>query len=81
MITKTFAYHLPGPTAKEQATELRRAYSALEETIKSTGPSSRLQALALTALEESAMWAIKAVVTGDVLTKVEVEADQMADPV
>jgi hypothetical protein len=62
---KTFAYHKPSPEGLATITFLREEFSALHATIKANTPTSREQALALTKLEEMAMWAIKAVVCND----------------
>ena len=62
---KTFAYHKPSPEGLAKITFLREEFSALYNTIVANTPKSREQALALTKLEEMAMWAIKAVVCND----------------
>lgn len=62
---KTFAYHKPGAFGLEKITKLREAFSRLHDEIESLAPSSRERAVALTNLETTAMWAIKAVVCND----------------
>ena len=62
---KTFAYHRPSPDSLEKIDRLREAYSTLQEAIQETAPASRERSVALTELETSAMWAIKAVVYND----------------
>lgn len=64
-IAKTFKYHKPSDDGLTKITELRKAYSVLAELINTTAPSSRERSIALTELETSAMWAIKAVVFND----------------
>lgn len=64
-IDKPFAYHKPSPEGLAKITKLREAYSTVQQAIKETCPDSRQKAVALTELETSAMWAIKAVVFND----------------
>lgn len=64
-IDKPFAYHAPSPTGLEKITALREGYSALKTLIESTCPPSLQLSVAITELETSAMWAIKAVVFND----------------
>lgn len=65
MIDKPFAYHKPSPHGLERINRLREAYSALKNTIEFNAPASRERSVAVTELETSAMWAIKAVVFND----------------
>ncbi len=64
----TFAYHMPNPGQLERVTELREAYSELLQVVERVskkgdlGFFGRYTCLARTALEESAMWAIKGIV-------------------
>ena len=69
-IDKPFAYHKPSEDGFERITRLRDAYSAVQRTIEETCPSSRQKAVAITELETSAMWAIKAVVFNDPASEV-----------
>lgn len=62
---KTFAYHKPSDGGLEKITKLREAFSVLHDQIEALAPSSREKAVALTNLETTAMWAIKAVVCND----------------
>lgn len=62
---KAFAYHKPSQDGLDKITELREAYSFLHDLIEETAPASRERAVALTELETSAMWAIKAIVCND----------------
>jgi hypothetical protein len=71
MLNKKFAYHRPGPSSGQKCDKLRAAYSALLDVINEVcppngeRPHSREAAVAITELETSAMWAIKAVVAND----------------
>lgn len=64
-INKTFAYHKPSNESLATITELRKAFSELENLVCTVVPHSRQASLALTKLEEAAMWAIKGVVSND----------------
>lgn len=64
-IDKTFAYHKPSDTALQSITALREAYTTLARFIEETCVPSRQRSVALTELETSAMWAIKAAVYHD----------------
>jgi hypothetical protein len=61
-----FAYHKPGPQAAKHLAELRAMFRHLHQYIEALpGGPSRERSLAITKLEESAMWAGKAVVYAD----------------
>lgn len=62
---KTFAYHKPGNGGLKKITELRELFSAVSDKIEALCPNSREKSVALTNLETTAMWAIKAVVCND----------------
>lgn len=64
-IDKTFAYHKPSSVGLARITKLREDFSALKLTIETLCPPSRERSVAITELETSAMWAIKAVVFND----------------
>lgn len=64
-IDKPYAYHKPSDDGLARITKLREAFSAVERLINETCPSSRHKAVAITNLETTAMWAIKAVVFND----------------
>ena len=64
-IDKPFAYHKPSPVGLERITHLRETFSTMKTTIENMCPPSRERSVALTELETSAMWAIKAVVFND----------------
>lgn len=70
-IDKPFAYHIPSAEGLSRITELRHAYSELKRIVESECPASRERSVALTELETSAMWAIKAVVFNDPTSEVE----------
>ena len=65
MLLKKFAFHEPSVESLAAISMLREAFSELHERIDKIAPASREKSLALTELEQSAMWAIKAVVTND----------------
>lgn len=62
---KTYAYHKPSTDGIAKIATLREAFSSLHDLIESTAPNSREKSVALTNLETTAMWAIKAVVCND----------------
>jgi hypothetical protein len=64
-VLKTYAHHVPAPAAVEKIAALRRQFSALHEAIEALAPPSRERSVALTNLETTAMWAIKAIVIND----------------
>ena len=55
-----FTYHSSSPDVQARMGELRLAYIALVEELDMLVPEHRHKSLAFTALEESAMWAMKA---------------------
>jgi len=65
MTTKTYAHHKPSPMSVAKIQLLRLALAKLHETIEGLAPPSRERAVALTNLETTAMWAIKAIVVND----------------
>lgn len=65
MIDKPFAYHKPSDDGMMKITNLREAFSVVKKAIEDNCSPSRQQAVAITELETSAMWAIKAVVFND----------------
>lgn len=64
-IDKPFAYHKPSEEGLQKITAIREAYSVVMKAIEDNCPNSRQRAVAITELETSAMWAIKAVVFND----------------
>jgi hypothetical protein len=64
-IDKPYAYHKPSQKGLYQINQLREAFSEMAELIKDTCPESRERSVAITNLETTAMWAIKAVVFND----------------
>lgn len=63
-IRSEFDYHQPSPEQLVRLTVIRGAYSALAGVLEQCTEPSRYRSLAMTALEESAMWANKSVVLG-----------------
>lgn len=70
-IDKPYAYHLPSPEGLEKINKLREHFSEGERLIKEICPVSRQQSVAITNNEQTAMWAIKAVVFNDPNSRVE----------
>ncbi len=64
-IDKPFAYHKPSDDGFVKINNLREAYSVVQRAIEESCPNSRQKSVAITELETSAMWAIKAVVFND----------------
>jgi hypothetical protein len=64
-IDKPYAYHKPSAKGLYQINQLREAFSEMEKLIQEVCPESRQRAVAITNLETTAMWAIKAVVFND----------------
>ena len=62
---KTFAYHKPTEEGLVKIQALREAFSVVHDAINDNAPHSRERSIALTELETSAMWAIKAIVFDD----------------
>jgi hypothetical protein len=71
MIDKQYAYHKPSSRGLEAITRLRELFSQVDRTIKEICPESRQRAVAITNNEQTAMWAIKAVVFNDPDSEVE----------
>jgi hypothetical protein len=71
-IDKPYAYHKPSSRGLEAITRLRELFSEVERTINEVCPNSRHRSLAITNNEQTAMWAIKAVVFNDEDSEVEV---------
>lgn len=70
-IDKPYAYHKPSEDDKRRIDLLREHFSFGERLIKEICPMSRHQSIALTNNEQTAMWAIKAVVFNDPQSEVE----------
>lgn len=76
MIDKPYAYHKPSPEGLGKITRLREHFSEGERLIREVcvdagGRPTREQSIALTNNEQTAMWAIKAVVFNDPNSEVE----------
>lgn len=65
MIDKPYAYHKPSEDGLAKINRLREHFSKGEELIREVCPTSRHQSVAITNNEQTAMWAIKAVVFND----------------
>jgi hypothetical protein len=70
-IDKPYAYHKPSANGLSAINELRELFSMVDRKIRELCPASRQQSIALTHNEETAMWAIKAVVFNDPASEVE----------
>ena len=70
-IDKPYAYHKPSPDGFDKINKLREIFSEVERVINEVCPNSRHRSLAITNNEQTAMWAIKAVVFNDPNSKVE----------
>lgn len=75
-IRKKYAYHKPSAAGVVKIAKLRQLFSDLEDAIESLAPASRERSVAITHLEESAMWAIKAVVMNDAGSEVDPDSTQ-----
>ena len=64
-MSKSYNYHKPSQDGLEKTAKLRKAFSDLDDLIQELAPHSRERSVAITNLETSAMWAIKAVVVND----------------
>lgn len=64
-VQKPYAYHKPGDEGLLKITQLRRCFSDADKLVKELCPASRERSVALTELETTAMWAIKAIVLND----------------
>jgi len=70
-IDKPYAYHKPSPSGLAKITRLREVFSEVEKAIHECCPDSRHKSVAITNLETTAMWAIKAVVFNDPYSVIE----------
>lgn len=70
-IDKPYAYHKPSAEGLAKINSLREAYSNVQRIIDEICSASRQKSVAITELETSAMWAIKAVVFNDPQSEVE----------
>lgn len=64
-IDKPYAYHKPSPEGLEKINRLREHFSEGERLIKEICGNNRQASVAITNNEQTAMWAIKAVVFND----------------
>jgi hypothetical protein len=72
-IDKPYAYHKPSDHGLHRITTLREHFSETDKMLRDICPQSRELSIAITKLEELAMWAIKAVVFNDPRSEVEKE--------
>lgn len=70
-IDKPYAYHKPSTEGLDKISRLRVAFSEIDSLIREVCPESRQRAVAITNNEQTAMWAIKAVVFNDPNSEVE----------
>jgi len=71
MIDKPYAYHKPSSEGLEKINKLREHFSEGERLIKEICGTNRQSSVAITNNEQTAMWAIKAVVFNDPKSEVE----------
>jgi hypothetical protein len=64
-IDKPYAYHKPSDDGLVKINRLREAFSFVEREIQECCADSRQKSIAITNNEQTAMWAIKAVVFND----------------
>jgi len=64
-IDKPYAYHKPSPDGLDKINRLREHFSEGERLIKEICGNNRQASIAITQNEQTAMWAIKAVVFND----------------
>lgn len=65
MNPKTYQYHIPSPASQQKIEAIRKATIAYAEVIHDLAPTSREKSVAMTNLETTQMWAVKAVVIND----------------
>lgn len=70
-IDKPYAYHRPSPEGLDKINQLRAMFSECERVIKEICGTNRHASIAVTNNEQTAMWAIKAVVFNDPNSQVE----------
>ena len=64
-IDKPYAYHMPSPSGLDKINRLREHFSEGDRLIKEICGNTRQTSIAITNNEQTAMWAIKAVVFND----------------
>ncbi len=62
---KAYAFHKPAPALNGKLAIIRSEFSRLHDMLEANIPASRELSVALTNLEQAAMWAIKATVIND----------------
>jgi uracil phosphoribosyltransferase len=73
LIDKPYAYHKPSAEGAVAINRLRAAFSFVEREIQACCPDSRQKSIAITNNEQTAMWAIKAVVFNDPKSEVDLK--------
>jgi len=71
MIDKPYAYHKPSADGLAKITRLREHFSNGEKLIREVCGDVRHRSIAITNNEQTAMWAIKAVVFNDPNSEIE----------
>jgi len=71
MIDKPYAYHKPSADGLAKITRLRQHFSEGERLIREVCGDVRHRSIAITNNEQTAMWAIKAVVFNDPNSEIE----------
>lgn len=64
-IARAFAYHQPTPDGLVRIQTLREKFTELARLLEAEVHPGREKAIAITKLEETAMWAVKGVVLND----------------
>lgn len=65
MTHKTYLNYKPGAVSSQEIAALQKGFSDLHNIVENCTPQCRERAVALTNLEQAAMWAIKAAVVSD----------------
>lgn len=64
-VENTFAHRTPSPASLPKTRAIRQQFAAALGTIMREVPISRERSVAITHLEDAAMWAVKAIVCND----------------
>jgi hypothetical protein len=80
LIDKPYAYHKPSAEGLDKINRLRAHFSEGERLMKEICPASRQLSVAVTNNEQTAMWAIKAVVFNDPDSIVEIPESEVSMP-
>ena len=74
-IDKVYAYHKPSPEGLDKINKLREHFSEGDRLIREICGNTRQTSIAITNNEQTAMWAIKAVVFNDPQSEVDTGAE------